>query len=211
MRLASFAAALVACTVLPAQAFAGGVGIVATGGMRNDPVYFYDNTDCDASGDCAQYKAQQLRPNVGGGLEFVLGDRDERISGVFRGYWTMEPPQVNPADNEPTDVDGNVLAPEDVTSNVRDTNRHIGLASFGAQWGLVGEPDKFQLTLITTAGAGFLTSDHTEFLFVQAGPGFTYRTSRSTQLFVDLEYMMRFRKGFTHGANAYVGMRYLFD
>jgi hypothetical protein len=209
MRLAFVAAAL----LVSSEAFAGGFGITATGGMRTDRVFFYDSSQNDA-----EFAQTQLAANYGAGLEFLLGDRDDRINGVFRGYWLQDAPQKNPADMVKdgevvhADVTGSEpVSPDDVVANVRDDPRNVGAASFGVQWGLVGNPTKNQLVLMTALGAGFITTDHTEFAMAQGGVGGTFTIAHDFQAFADLEYTLRYRKGFSQGVNAWVGMRYLFD
>jgi hypothetical protein len=181
-------------------AFAGGFGIFGVGGVHTDTVYFYD-----AANDLAQYRQNQTLPNYGGGMEFVLGDRDDKITGIFRGYFLQDAPQQDPAKRTES------VAADDVVANVREEPRNIGAGSFGIQWGFLGSPDKLMATAITAVGSGFLTDDHTEFMMLQVGGGATYRLNRNLQVYGDIEYTARMRKQVSHGANGYVGVRYLFD
>lgn len=182
-------------------AFAGGIGLVLTGGATNNTLYFYDR-----SNDYAQFAQAQTIPNFGGGLEFILGDRDDKITGVFRGFYMQDSPQQNPANGKTFGV-----APEDIVSNWREKPRHIGAGTFGISWGILGSPDKAQLTIISAAGSGFLTTDHTEFFMLQAGVGGTFRVTPAVQAFVDVEYGIRWHKEITYGPTGYAGLRYLFD
>jgi hypothetical protein len=201
MRSSLFAlAALLIALIGPATARAGGVGIVGTGGMFSSPVYYYDK-----SNNYAQFKQTQLLADYGSGIEFVLGDRDDRISGVFRGFWLQDAPQKDPAEH--TDF----VAPDNVVASVRDTPSNIGAATFGVQWGLLGDPNKYQLVIITAAGSGFLTTDRTEFLMLQGGVGGTIRFDHRVEVFADADYSTRFRKRWSQGFSTYAGVRYLFD
>jgi hypothetical protein len=60
-------------------------------------------------------------------------------------------------------------------------------------------------------GSGFLTRDHTEFLTADAGITASYRLNRQMSVFTDIVYTVRVRKGFSNGANGYLGVRYMFD
>lgn len=189
---------------------AGGVGVLATGGMHNETLYYYSEVDSSGNlypslADYDQYKLNETLGNAGGGLEFLLGDRDDKILGVTRFYYLADLPQVDPAKNS-DEVD-----PEHVVAEYRDGTRSMGIGLIGLSWGIVGNPSKFQFNAVGHLGAAFLTTDHTEFLTLDVGPGVSYRTSRSFQLFADATYQMRYRKGFTHSGNLFVGARYLFD
>lgn len=183
-----------------APALAGGVGIVGTGGTYNQPVYFYDGAN-----DNLQYRQQQMIPTFGTGIEFVLGDKDDRWQGLFRGYWLGHAPEADPA-TRTTSVDA-----DDVISNHRDYLRHTGLAMVGVQWGFWGRPEGFMLTANAMIGSGFLTFDHEEWLQAELGAGAAYRLSRRLQLAGNVAYAIKQRKGITHGVNGYVSLRFLFD
>src|SRR5262245_38667067 len=77
---------------LAPAAHAGGIGLVGTGGFQTDHVYFYD-----ASDDYAQYEQTQTLADFGGGVEIVLGDKDDKIIGIFRGYYLQDSPEKDPA------------------------------------------------------------------------------------------------------------------
>jgi hypothetical protein len=181
-------------------AFAGGFGLMGLGGVHTDTVYFYDS-----SNNMAQIRQTQTLPQYGVGGEFLLGDRDDRIIGVFRGYWMQDAPQQDPAERTKT------VAPENVVAAVRTEPKNIGAASFGVQWGLWGDPEKLMVTGITAVGSGFLTTDHTEFMMLQLGGGATYAFRPDMQVFADVNYTGRYRKNFSNGVTAYAGVRYLFD
>lgn len=191
---------LAAALVLPAPAYAGGVGLTLASGFTSENVFFYDSSDNDK-----KYQQTQTILNFGTGLEFVLGDRDDKITGLFRGFWLQDAPQKDPALTT-TSVD-----PNDVVANVRDVPRNIGLATFGVQWGFLGKPDKFMLNAVTSVGAGFLTTDHTEFAMFQVGLGGTYAIGRTLQAYVDVSGIIRYRKIFHPGAEAHAGIRVMFD
>src|SRR5678816_3849010 len=100
-------------------AFAGGFGLVFTGGANTDQVFYYDQAD-----NMAQHQQDQLLPLMGAGVEFVLGDKDDRIEGVFRGYWQRDMPEKDPAAHAE-------IAPGDVVSAIREEPRDIGVGTFG--------------------------------------------------------------------------------
>lgn len=190
---------LVLAAVVPLDAFAGGIGLLGTAGVHTDRVYYYDSSD-----DYAQYLQHQTLPNYGGGLEVVLGDRDDRLQGVFRGFYLQDSPQSDPAGS--SDVPS-----EYVVARIRDTPRHLGIGTVGLQWGVLGQPENFMANVSVNVGAGFLTEDKTEFMVLDAGVGATYTFARNLQAHASLLYTLRFRKTATHGATAYAGVRFLFD
>jgi hypothetical protein len=182
---------------LPLPALAGGFGIVGTGGMHGDRLYYYAP---DAQGELVQQEPlDQLNANFGGGLELVLGDRDKKILGVFRGYYLQDTPQR--VEDEMT---GTVY-------NIRTAPRDIGMITGGLQWGLYGDPTGFQLILTSTIGTGFFTSDFTEFITGELGGGVSYTLQRRYQLHAEVSGGVRYRKSFYPTFNAYLGIRYLFD
>ena len=83
-------------------AWAGGVGIVGTGGMHTETVHFYSSVDAIGDPyanfrDYDQYQLSQTLGNGGFGIELMLGDRDDKITGVFRGFYNIDQPQQDPA------------------------------------------------------------------------------------------------------------------
>lgn len=184
---------------LASNAYAGGMGVMAMGDIRTQPVYYYDS-----AANNQQYKMTQMIPGFGAGIDLVLGDRDDRIVGVFRGYWLREAAEKDPANSSN-------LNPDDIVANWREEARDVGVAMVGLQIGIVGDPTKFQLTLNPSAGAGFITTDHTEYLSMEFGPGMTYNVGDRMQIHATAAYQMRVRKSIVHGAVAYAGVRYLFD
>ena len=197
--LATVATGLIALATAPA-AHAGGLGIMTTGGFHTTPVYFYD-----AGNGLAQVKQTQTIFSAGAGFDLTLGDPDDRVVGGFRGYWLYDSPEHDPANSTST------VSPDNVVANWRDEGSHIGIASVGVVFGMFGDPDSFQMTSSVYVGSGFLTTDHREFLLAEAGVGATLALTPGTQAFGTIQYSMRHRKGFRHGANAVLGVRYLFD
>lgn len=200
----------VTLALLTPTAEAGGVGVLATGGMHNEKLYFYSDADENGNAypslaDYDQYELSETLGHTGGGLEFLLGDRDDKIVGVTRFYYLADLPQTDPA-TVTSEVD-----PAHVVAEYRDGVRHLGIGLIGLSWGIVGDPNGFQFNAVGHMGAAFLTTDHTEFLTVDLGPGVSYRVARQVQLFADATYQMRYRKGFTHSGNVFVGARYMFD
>src|SRR5262245_8365116 len=66
---------LLLAAIASAPAHAGGLGIVATGGMHTDRAYYYN-----AEGE--QGIDNQTLPQAGIGIEGLLGDRDDKILGM---------------------------------------------------------------------------------------------------------------------------------
>ena len=191
-----------------ANAFAGGVGLVLTGGAHTETVHFYSNTDeagiIEEWQDYPQYQMIQTLSNMGGGIEFILGDRDDRFVGVFRGYFLQDAPQTAPRDS-------GVIPADQVVGEFRSTPRNLGLAQIGINYGFLGNTDGFLFGATAHVGSGFLTNDHTEFLTADAGITASYRFNRQMSVFAEAVYTVRSRKGFSNGANGYLGVRYMFD
>lgn len=207
MRLSLLSLAL----MIPAPALAGGVGIIGTGGAHSDHLYYYSSElqtiETDAGPEEQTIYTQkpmysQVNPNFGGGLELILGDRDDKILGMFRIYYLQDTAQR---------AAGLLAEPNDYTYNLRSIPRDLGVITGGLQWGLVGDPKGLQLNLLTNLGAGFFTDDFTEFVLAEAGLGGSYMVNRHLQLHADLTGGLRFRKGFYHTENFYLGARWLFD
>ena len=201
-----------AALFLSSPALAGGLGVIATGGAHTEKVYFYSKVDPDGVeyenlDDYDQFKSTQTLPNFGAGLNLVLGDRDDRIVGDCRFFWNIDSAQQDPATK--TDLVQNPA--ENLVSVHRDKPRHTGIGLVGLSWGILGNPANFQFGAVGHVGSGFVTSDHTEFLVFDIGPGVSYRVARQLQIFGDVVYMARFRKKFTHSVNGYAGVRYMFD
>lgn len=193
------------------SAFAGGLGIMATGGIHTERHFYYSDTSPDgepyrAIEDYDQYQFNPLIPQAGGGLELLLGDRDDRIQGSMRFFYSAELPPPDPAGLDPN------VDPDHIVADLREGIRHLGFGMVGLNWGVVGDPGGFQFVLTAHVGAAFLSLDHNEFLAVQAGPGVSWRMSRQLQLFADVQYQARFQKTeFGHAGQGNVGLRFLFD
>jgi len=205
MRLLVMAASLLTAS----PAFAGGIGLLATGGAHTEPLYYYKNTDANQNPlpSVDQYEQKSLvetLPNLGLGVDLALGDRDDKIIGDCRFYWMQDAPQVSPTDA------GATLKKDQITAAWRDTARNVGIGAIGLQWQIVGN-DKIHLNALGHVGSAFVTVDHTEFLALDLGPSVTYRATRQIQLFGDVDYMARYRKGLSHSVNAFLGARYMFD
>ncbi len=207
MRLVIGAALLLMPT---SAAMAGGIGIIATGGVHSERFFYYSSRSPEGAlyndpDDYDQFALNSLLPQGGGGLELVLGDRDDRIVGSFRLFYNGELPPGDIA-NLQGEVD-----PADVVVNVRDEIRHLGFAMIGLSWGLVGDPGGFQLTAVGHVGTAFLTTDHTEHFAAQIGPGVAWRLTRQVQFAGDVQYQFRLQKRPSHAVIGTLGLRYLFD
>jgi hypothetical protein len=190
--------ALLPILLSASAAFAGGFGVLGTGGAHGDRVYYYAE---NSVGDTEQQPPlDEMNPNFGGGLELVLGDKDYKINGFFRMYYLAD---------WPVTVPDNASA---YTFNLRtDSVRDIGMAEAGLQFGVWGDPEAFQLCVIGIIGSGLLTVDQTEFMTAEAGFGFTYTFMRNIQLHGEVDGGIRYRKRIFPTANATAGVRYLFD
>ncbi len=196
--------------VLSSPALAGGIGATFTGGARTERVFFYSNADEDGEllqeeSDFEQFQMQQTLPHLGAGIEFILGDRDDKIVGVTRLYYLVDAPQIDPAEIT-TQVDSDF-----VVANIRDEPRNLGYGMVGLSWGIIGDPSNFMFNAVGHVGSAFLTFDRTEHLSFDIGPGVSYKVARQVVVFGDLVYQARFRKEWSHSGNLFVGARYMFD
>ena len=142
-------------------AHAGGVGLLGTGGMHAERVYFYDADD-------NQFLQTQYSPNFGGGITLMLGDRDDRLVGHMRFYYQADAAPYSDvfelggvpdgfegdvayvATRGCVEVEGKIACPEeDAYVNGR---RNIGMAAVGLQWTLFGDPTGFAVNLLTNIG-----------------------------------------------------------
>ncbi len=179
----------------PASALAGGVGLVGTAGAHGDRVYSYTE---DVNGVATQETPEdQFNPNFGTGLEIILGDKDLKVAGVFRGYYLQDAPQQTPSS-------GTIW-------NVRRVPRDLGMVSAGLQWGVLGDPGALQLTVVANMGAAVFTDDLAGYVTADAGGGGTWMASRHLQVAASVTGGARYHKRFFPAANAYLGVRYLFD
>jgi hypothetical protein len=202
MRRSSLLPLLVAAALaIPAPVQAGGIGLLGVAGIHNERAYYYN-------AELVQGIEQQYRPTMGGGIEAVLGDRDDRIHGVARGYYLRDSPQLEPT---PEGLDDPIF-------DIRDAPMHCGIATVGVLWGILGDPNAFQLHLVTHVGAGIVTvngeteeASSLEFVLAEAGAGAEYRIARDVQLYVDAVFAGRYRKRFYPGANGVIGVRVIFD
>lgn len=190
--LASLALLLASGTSL-----AGGFGLIGTGGLHGDRVYYYQE---NSIGEAEQMPPMdQLNPNVGGGVELIIGDKDYKVNGLFRFYYLVDGPEQAPG------------SADDFTFNIRTTPREIGVMDVGLQFGVLGEADGLQLVVMGILGTGVMTRDTTEFLQAQAGIGGTYTIARRWQAHVEVDGGIRYRKRFYPTVNGTAGLRYLFD
>ena len=188
-----------ALLLLPLTASAGGVGFFASGGVHEGRAPYYRD-------DGLQGIDIQYRPNNAIGFEGLLGDKDDKIQGVVRLFvlndWPLNAPDVS---NENPDYEYTWPAHEDLEI------RHQGAVMVGVQWGLIGDPSGFQLTATSLVGSGFATMDNLEFLMVEPGVGVTYAINSRIQANANVAATGRYRKRLYMGANAYAGIRYMFD
>lgn len=177
-------------------AYGGAIGFQTTAGMHQERAYFYSQTG-------EQGIDSQSRPNYGIGLETLVGDKDDKIQGVLKFNWLRDAPPKRPDT-------GNVRDPIFPPAHLQPV-RNVGVLGLGIQWGLLGDPTGTQLTATSVVGSGFLTTDNTEYVLLEAGVGGTHNLNETLQLTGTLAATMRYRKHMSFGPNAYVGIRYLFD
>ncbi len=222
--------AVLASLLTASPALAGGVGLLVGGGARTEQVYYYSDAAIPAGGtnpvmisDQDLWPQYQLETLIGqgiGGAEVVLGDRDDKIMGIFRFYYQGELPEPDPKTMDLGELDDAVPDTVNVHARTRQVMQHNGVASVGLSWGVFGSPDTWQVGFGGQLGSGFLSTNATTptgettsptFLQANLGPTATYKVARQVQLFGDLTYQLRYHKTVDHGANLMVGARYLFD
>ena len=177
-------------------AYAGAIGAQVTAGLHQERAYFYSQ-----NGD--QGIDNQSRFNWGFGAETMIGDKDDKIQGLVRFNLIRDTPTKEPDTGEVRDP----IYPPAHEQPVRN----VGVLGLGIQWGLLGDPTGTQLTATSIVGSGFLTTDNTEFVLLEAGLGGTHNLNETLQLTATLAATMRYRKHMSLGPNAYIGVRYLFD
>jgi hypothetical protein len=191
-------AALLGAFSWSSAAHAGGVGLLANTGFRQDLAYYYRD-------DGEQGVDRQVRPTNGFGFELLLGDRDKKVQGLVRAYTLIDAPLLAPEIAEEEGHEYSYPAYDELG------NRYTGTATVGIQWGVYGDPSKFQVIVTSLMGGGIATPDNLEFLIVEPGAGVTYAFNDRLQLAGTFAVMGRYRKQLTVGGNAYVGLRYMFD
>lgn len=189
---------ILSAATFSAPAFAGGVGIMGTGGLHEAKAYYYDNLG-------RQGVDTQQRPNAGFGVEVMLGDKDDRIMGLMRLYTNTDWPT-----NEPT-LSG--VSAEDATYPAAhlESPRTDGSISMGIQWGLWGDPTGFQLIGTTMFGSAFITPDNLEYGIAELGVGASYMMNDRFQFAGTLAFAGRYRKQLTISESAFISARYMFD
>jgi opacity protein-like surface antigen len=185
------------------DALAGGIGVITTAGVHQERIYAYDE-------ELTQYSISQARPNLGAGVQGLLGDRDDRILGYVKMYYQIDSPQVD------NDISGQVKAQNEGVEGqleyaVRTEARDVGVATVGVQWGILPNADALQIIAISGIGAGALTIDSSEFILVELGAGAQYALTDQLYLHGELAYQGRYRKALSQGAGVNVGVRFMFD
>lgn len=184
----------------PFPALAGGIGVVGTAGFHGDRVYAYSVDEIEQAEQLAPQ--DQLNPNYGLGLEVVLGDKDLKVAGIFRGFYLQDAALQAPTN---AGVDGELVY------NVRDTPKDLGVVTAGLQWGVLGDPGALQMTVVGTIGAAVFTEAMDGYVTAEAGVGGTWMAARRTQVVASVTGGARYWKRFYPTTNAYAGVRYLFD
>jgi hypothetical protein len=177
-------------------AYAGGIGLLYSGGLHQERAYYYSPTG-------AQGVDNQFRPNYGPGFETLVGDKDDKIQGVLRMNLMNDLPPEEPDTNGVA----NTTAPASHEQDVRK----VGSLGLGLQWGLLGDPSGAQLVAMSVVGSGFITTDNTEFMFLEAGLGGTYSITDTIQAHASVAGTARVRKHWSYGPSVYAGFRYMFD
>lgn len=199
--------------LVSAPAYAGGVGPMVMGGFHTESVPYYwtiaDAGQGDPIADINAYEQvfeTQFIGNVGGGLELVLGDRDDLIQGVFRGYYMMDFAQSAPGPGAELLDSGAVIA------NWRENVNHLGIGSVGLTFGVArAAADRFKFSIATHIGAAFVTENRGEFILWQVGGNANYLITRTVEFYVEVTYGLRARKDISHGVYGAAGLRFMFD
>ena len=187
----------------PSTAQAGGIGVTMGGGFHQDRAYYYRD-----DGSLTQGIDKQLPGNYSIGGEVLLGDRDDRVLGLVRGYISHDASLKNPdpaALGEDTSYD--YIFPDVEAKG----GRTVGAFSVGMQWGLWGDPNGFQVVANSLIGSGFWTVDNLEYALFEAGVGAAYTMNERFQVVGSLDATARYRKRFHFGSDVWVSARYLFD
>lgn len=190
-----YAVASASALLASSPAHAGGIGVTMMGGLHSDRVYSYTYNEDTAQYD--QFIENQMNPNYGAGFEFILGDKDNKISGMFRAFPMFDAPLADPEKGD--------------TFAIRKVARAIGMMDAGLQFGFLGDPGQIQMTAVGSLGSGFLTTDYTPFIQVQAGVGGTWMAARHVQVAAAITGGARYRRTFYPITSLTLGVRYLFD
>ena len=195
------AAAAAAFATLPTVAVAGGVGVTMGGGFHQDEAYYYR--------DDGEQGIDKQRPlNSGVGAELLLGDRDDRVLGVVRGYMAFDAPLSNP---DPVELGEDPSYDYTFPDVEAQPGAKVGAIAVGIQWGLWGDPNRFQVIATSLIGAPFWTTNNLETALFQGGVGASYTMNERFQFVGSLDGTARFRKSFSLGADVWLSARYMFD
>lgn len=195
------AAAIFGLMGASAPAYAGGIGVIGSGGIQSAKAYYYN-------GEGEQGVDTQFRPSTSVGGEALLGDPDDKFIGVVRLYGTWNAPVQNPEVAGACDGTTN----DYVCPNYDDlTTDPVGAMTVGVQWGLLGDPRGFEFGISAMLGSAFATPDNLEYFIGEPGAYVSYTMADQYQLYANVNASVRYRKTFNVGANSYVGFRYLFD
>lgn len=190
---------LAACAAFASSsAHAGALGLTGSAGIHQQRAYYYAPGETRNAG-----VDSQMRPNYGVGLEAIVGDKDEKVQGILRIGFLQEEPTTEP---DTGNIDNAVYPP----AHLEDP-RQVGTLGLGVQWGVLGDPSGTQMTITSVVGTGFITTDNTEFLLVEAGVGGTHNLTPTLQATATIMASMRHRKHMSFGPNMYAGLRYMFD
>ena len=209
LSLGALALGCLAATLAPTPALAGGLGIDLLVGTHGEKVYFFD-------GENTKYDELQQAGTTGIGFQTILGDRDDTLIGVMKfGY--ISDRAASSSVTKPDEFEGDVtqvtarLDCDDEFAGNPCGPRGIATISAGLQWRLWGDPMGFQVSLLPSVGAGVVTTDSTEYIQLEVGPGVHYAFSKQLQVHAEVAYQVRYRKAFSQGATMTSGVRWLFD
>lgn len=207
--LSALSLGLLATTFVPAPAIAGGIGIDLLGGTHTEKVYFFD-------AEATKFSEVQQAPTWGVGFQTILGDRDDTLIGIMKfGY--INDAAASSAVTTPDDFEGDIsqvtarLDCEDEFAGNPCGPRALATISAGLQWRVWGDPMGLQVSVLPSVGAGIVTTDSTEYIQLEFGPGVHYAISKELQVHAEVAYQVRYRKVFSQGATMTTGVRWLFD
>jgi hypothetical protein len=202
---------LLATTLASTPAVAGGLGIDILGGTHGEKVYFFDT-------EGNKYNELQQASTWGLGFQTILGDRDDTLIGIMKFGYINDAPASSAVNTDRAEgFEGDVsqvtarLDCEDKNAGDPCGPRALATVSAGLQWRVWGDPMGLQVSILPSVGAGIVTTDSTEYIQLELGPGVHYAFSKQLQVHAEVAYQVRYRKVFTQGATLTSGVRWLFD
>ncbi len=207
-------AALMTASLFASQAYAGGIAPFVIGGFHTESVPYYSTAAnggngpaFDSPNDYEQYFDVQLNPNLGAGLEFTLGDKDQVLRGVFRAFWFRDFATTDPA------LTVSNVKPDALVSPYRADARDFIAFSAGLQAAaLRAVEDRLHFGPALHVGAGAVGEVKEMYMLIQPGVYTGFQINRNLEVTVEATYGLRIDKSeVSHGVIGAAAFRYLFD